>query len=208
VKIPVTKVNLRPVEPKSSYVRVGLYMKQLFRGFCLLMCLQAYAFSQTESVTAIGPETGTSISEKAESLYLFGVVVDVLEEQTVYKVIDRTLDLESYILNNTMQMNDIVQTRFVAFIADSGLYSGFGTAWYRNYPSTYTKELEFLNSVDRKTSKTTEINLNSLFKTSLSFNEEIDVPIVESITQSSSHSFSSAFSQPFVQVSLEYRNSF
>ena len=165
-------------------------MKQLFRGLCLLICFHTYAFSQTESVTTVVVEAPTS--ESIANWQPFGVEVDALEQDATYEFIDGLLHLSSDELAR--------QQSVVAFVSDSGLYSGFGTAWHRNYPTRYAKGLQLSPALSTTISTTTEINLNSLFKTSLSFDDGMDAP--------SFQSFSTVFSKPLAQVSLGYRNSF
>jgi len=171
-------------------------MKQLFRGLCLLLCFHAYALSQpvelAQAVQAVLTESITpAISEATtddENWQPFGVSVDSLEGNAVYESADGVVRLSG---------DDLArQESIVAFVSDSGLYAGFGTAWHRNYPTRYAKEMQFSPII----STTTEINLSSLFKTTLVFDDGMDIP--------SFQSFSTVFTKPLVQVSFGYRNSF
>ena len=168
--------------------------------------MSAFAYSQTEQVINTSVETILLTDEHTKTRHSFGVVQNALDDQVIYGIAGVTIDAK-LTTNFILYKNPTENEEVFAFVPESGLYSGFGTAWHRNSPSHYQSG-NVLNTEVFETARrnsNTHINLNStLFRASLSIQDDIDMPLSRPFFQSQIKTFS----KPLVNITVGYRNSF
>lgn len=153
-------------------------MKKLFVFILLLGSLGCYGLAQTD------------LTDEKDAL-----------KSTLFTVSNKTLDkhldtqIDTAIVNfyqaTSTENNSEIQARHLAFLSDSGLYSGFGTAWHRKYGTKYSKNFDG----SYETEGALELNYNlfgDLFGASTTFISESDMPLIQSA----------------IEVSIGYRNFF